>query len=341
MKYRGFLSYSHVDRKWARWLHRALESYRLPGNLTLPDGGVLPKRLNPIFLDRDELPSAASLSDAVKEALAESEKLIVVCSPNAAASQWVNEEIRTFRKLGRSADILCFVIDGEPGSTKGNNCFPEALTEPAEPGGMVLEPMAADARLGGDGRKNAMLKIAAGMLGVGFDALRQRDLRKRQQKLLAVTAGSLAIATLTVLLAISAFIARNEAEEQRAQAEELIDFMLGDLREQLGKIGRLDVFQSVGDKALEYFTAQRDGNASEYTLSQRARNLRQIGEVRLGQGNLAAALEAFSESLLIMEKLAGAAPANVETQIGLANSLFYVGLYPLATWRTTRSKNIL
>ena len=325
MKYRGFLSYSHVDRKWARWLHRALESYRPPGNLTLPDGGGLPKRLNRIFRDRDELPSAASLSDAVKEALAESEKLIVICSPSAAASHWVNEEVRAFRQLGRSADILCFVIDGEPGSTTGNNCFPEALTEPADPGGVVLEPMAADARQEGDGRKNAMLKIAAGMLGVGFDALRRRDLRKRQQKLFAITAGSLAIATLTVLLAISAFIARNEAEEQRAQADELIDFMLGDLREQLNRIGRLDVFQSVGDKALEYFTAQRDGNASEHTLSQRARNLRQIGEVRAGQGNLAAALEAFNESLLIMERLAGAAPGNVETQIGLANSLFYVG----------------
>ena len=58
---------------------------------------------------------------------------------------------------------------------------------------------------------------------------------------------------------------------------------------------------------------------------QRARNLRQIGEVRSSEGNLAAALEAFNESLLIMERLAGAAPGNVETQIGLANSLFYVG----------------
>ena len=325
MKYRAFLSYSHADQKWARWLHHALESYRPPRHLRAPDGKELPKRLSPIFRDRDELPSAASLSDVVKEALVQSENLIVICSPNAAASHWVAEEIRTFRELGRTANILSFLVGGEPGSGNGSDCFPNTLTAPEEPGGAPLEPMAADARPEGDGRKNAMLKIAAGMLGVGFDALRQRELRRRQQRLVAITAGSLTVATMTILLAISAVIARNEAQERRAQAEDLVDFMLGDLQEQLREIGRLDVFQSVGDKALAYFAAQRSSDDTEYTLSQRARNLRQIGEVRMEQGDLTAALEAFDQSLLIMEQLASRAPANLEVQIGMANSLFYTG----------------
>lgn len=325
MKYRAFLSYSHADRNWARWLHRRLENYRPPKTVTATVEGAIQRRLNPIFRDRDELPSTASLSNAVQAALRDSEWLIVICSPDAAASRWVNEEIRAFRALGRTAHILCFIVAGEPGALGDGNCFPEALTAPESSGGIKLEPVAADARPEGDGRGNAMLKIAAGMLGVGFDALRQRDLKRRHRRLIAIAAGSLAVAALTIVLAISAVLARNEAQQRRAEAEDLIDFMLGDLRAQLRKIGRLDVFQSVGDKALEYFAAQRDGYDSPRMLSQRAMNLRQIGEVRLESGDPEAALEAFSESLHITEGLAEGDPQNAEAQIDLANSRFYVG----------------
>ncbi|MCZ6830962.1 MAG: TIR domain-containing protein [Gammaproteobacteria bacterium] len=32
-KYKAFISYSHADEKWARWSHRALESYKPPKHL--------------------------------------------------------------------------------------------------------------------------------------------------------------------------------------------------------------------------------------------------------------------------------------------------------------------
>jgi len=32
-KYRAFISYSHADEKWAGWLHKALETYRIPKHL--------------------------------------------------------------------------------------------------------------------------------------------------------------------------------------------------------------------------------------------------------------------------------------------------------------------
>jgi len=325
MKYRAFLSYSHADRKWARWLHRALEGYRPPQTLRSLSGQRRDRPLRPIFRDRDELPSAASLSDAVEAALRETEWLILICSPAAAASHWVNEEIRAFRAFGRAENILCFIVDGEPGAGGDQECFPPALTAPWQPGDSPVEPVAADARTQGDGRHNAMLKIAAGMLGVGFDALRQRDVQQRHRRLIAIAGGSLAVAALTLVLAITAVLARNEAQERRAQAEDLIDFMLGDLQTQLGKLGRLDVFQSVGDKALQYFAAQRDDDDSPQLLAQRARNLRQIGEVRLDYGDQDAALEAFEESLILTERLAAADPEDSEAQIALANSRFYVG----------------
>ena len=32
-KYRAFISYSHSDERWARWLHKAFETYSVPKRL--------------------------------------------------------------------------------------------------------------------------------------------------------------------------------------------------------------------------------------------------------------------------------------------------------------------
>jgi len=321
MRYRAFLSYSHRDAAFARWLHRRLESYRPPRRLTSGEGRR--PRLGPVFRDREELASNSSLSDAVRGALAESEALVVICSPSAAGSRWVNEEIRQFRILHGSDRIFCFIVGGEPNADGETSCFPPALTEAV--GNQRREPVAADARSHADGRRDAFLKLAAGMLGVGFDTLKQRELRRRNRRLAAITAGSLAMLVITLALLVSAIAARRDADDRRRQAEDLVDFMLGDLQDELRAIDRLDVFLSVGNKAVEYFTAQREDDESDYTLTQRARNLRQIGEVLLEQGKLNDAMDAFQESLLVTSNLARRAPDNPEAQIGRANSVFYVG----------------
>ncbi len=85
-RYVAFISYSHRDRKWAEWLHRAIETYRVPRGIvrTVDAGGAGSTALRPVFLDRAELPSSADLAASVREALDESAFLIVVCSPHAA-----------------------------------------------------------------------------------------------------------------------------------------------------------------------------------------------------------------------------------------------------------------
>ena len=323
MRYWAFISYSHADEKWARWLHRALESYRVPKAIGPADGGTV-ARLAPIFRDRDELPSSADLSETVNSALRDSRKLIVLCSPASAASRWVNEEIRTFRRFGRTADILCLVVGGEPSADDAVACLPPALRESGPDIGNALEPLAADARPVGDGRRRALLKIVAGMLDVGFDALAQRDQRRRYQRLLAATAGSLAIAGVTVALAITATLARQDAEQRRTEAENLIDYLLGDLTDRLYEIGRLDIYDSIGDEAFEYFAAQSDED-NDRVLAQRAKSLRRIGEVRMDQANLNDALLAFRESLSITTRLAERNEEDPAARIDLAHSHFYVG----------------
>jgi hypothetical protein len=90
--YDAFISYRHVDRdrKWAKWLIEALESYGLPK--ALQDRGF-PLRLRKLFRDVDEAPASSDLNDAIKQALVDSRFLIVVCSPYTPRSKWVEREL--------------------------------------------------------------------------------------------------------------------------------------------------------------------------------------------------------------------------------------------------------
>ena len=221
-KYRAFLSYSHRDAKWAAWLHRSLESYRPPRHLVgvTTAQGPVPKRMAPVFRDREELPTATDLGAVIGAALRESACQIVICSPRAARSRWVNEEILAFKRLGREDRIFCLIVDGEPNASDDpaqaeHECFPPALRHrlrgDGELGTERTEPIAADARRGKDGRNNARLKLIAGMLGVGFDALRQREQQRRNRQLFAIAASALVGMVLTTALAAAALLARATA----------------------------------------------------------------------------------------------------------------------------------
>src|SRR5438045_787072 len=89
-KYWAFLSYSRKDRALADWLYRKLEGFRLPKNCTPLSAGSANDRLKPIFRDTDELRAAPNLGHEITSALEKSRALIVVCSPNAASSEWVD-----------------------------------------------------------------------------------------------------------------------------------------------------------------------------------------------------------------------------------------------------------
>ena len=95
LRFKAFISYSHQDEAWAADLHKALESYKVPRRLVGTQGayGAIPENLAPIFRDRDDLSSAPDLSDKVRDALKDSESLVLVCSPASAKSRWVNKEI--------------------------------------------------------------------------------------------------------------------------------------------------------------------------------------------------------------------------------------------------------
>src|SRR5437016_6260136 len=190
-KYWAFISYSSKDTKEALWLHRRLENFRVPSKLVGRPGRdePIPRSLFPIFRDRDELPMSADLGSSINDALRASRYLIILCSPESAASRWVNEEIRYFKSIGREDRMLAVILRGEPNANDkpANNveeCFPPALRYELNPDGSLsrkpTEPIAGDLRPGGDGDRAVLLKAVAGIVGTGYNSLAKREVKRRR-----------------------------------------------------------------------------------------------------------------------------------------------------------------
>ena len=335
-RYCAFLSYGHRDSASAQWLHESLEKYRVPANLVgrSAANGVIPARLNPIFRDRHELAASADLGRDIRDALAGSRFLIVLCSPAAAESRWTGAEIDSFKKMRPDGCVLAAILDGEPFASEipgreAEECFPPALRHAYDKRGRPTkkraEPIAADFRDSGDGRPLGFLKIIAGMLGVGLDELVQREAVRRQKRLRLIAGASLAGMLVTSTLSIVALQARDEARDQRREAEGLVGFMLGDLRQKLEPLGRLDALDSVGAKALGYYEQQDKGALSDEALAQRSRALTLMGEIANTRGDLDGALGRYREALASTSEQLRRDSDNPQRLFDHAQNVFWVG----------------
>ncbi len=344
-QYKAFISYSWSDKRWAAWLHRALETYHTPSELVGQPSAIgveVPARLNPIFKDRDEEAAGHGITAVIEKGMAASEFLIVICSPRSAKSQWVNKEVAWFKRNRDPHKILAVVVDGEPGASfmpgrEDEECFPQTLLFKVDEALSVTgeredSPLAADARNEGDGKNGAKLKLAAAMLGVGLDDLVKRNERRQQRRTRIIVTASLALALIMSVLAIvavtsrnAAIAARTEAEFQRAEADGLIEFMLTDLRKRLDAVGRLDALDVVGQRALKYYAGQKPSYLDAKALGRRSRALHLVGEVRNIRGDSESALKAFRQAAATTRELLVRSPQNAERIFDHAQSVFWVG----------------
>lgn len=335
--FRAFLSYSHADEHLAARMHRRLEAYRPPRGLGI-DG-----RLRPVFRDRDELASSGSLTAAIQDALDASAALIVVCSPAAARSRWVAEEIRYFRSRHPERPVLAIVASGDPAADPvaepNRAAFPLALLlrDVMQPDAARVDPLAADARPEGDGFNLAFLRLAAGLLGVPFDQLRQRQARLRQRNLALIAAASMGLSAVFAGLAWRATVAGNEARAARAQAEleltaerETRGFLLSvfELADPSEARGRTVTVREVLDRAVARI------DATDFSRpAVRARFQATMGQAyaRLGLNRRGA--ELLRQSLATLpaspEETVDVAQA-IDSTIELADVLFDMGDYPAA-----------
>ncbi len=243
--YRAFISYSHRDKDFAMRLHRTLESYRIPAKLvgTTTPIGVVPRRLSPIFRDREELPASPDLGAELSAAIRGSMFLVVICSPGAAKSRWVEQEILQFKRVHGDSRVLSLIIGGTPNAAdtpgrEADECFPRALKfrlgADGELSDVPAEPIAADARQHADGKRLAQLKLMAGLTGLKVDQLVQRETQRRMQRLMALTTGATIGMVFTGGLAFYANARRIEANQQReiaqkeaAAAKAASDYLVG------------------------------------------------------------------------------------------------------------------
>ena len=160
--------------------------------------------------------------------------------------------------------------------------------------------------------------------------IRDKPQRQRRQRLQLLAAAA-AVAVLAVGLAVVSWLAldarraRDEAERRRKQAEGLIGFMLEDLRPKLEGVGRLDLLDAVGDRALAYFAAVPEELLTDQELERRAAAVRQLAKVRVDQGHPDTALTAARQSLLIAGALAARDPEQPRWQVNLAEARALVG----------------
>ena len=171
----AFISYKHEDMRWAKWLQNRLETYRLP-SVIRKEAPHLPKHIRPIFRDQTDI-GAGPLLENLRKELEDSRYLIVICSPSASQSEWVNKEVQNFIQMGRGDRIIPFIVAGQPGAADPSlECFPPALRggEQAMLGVSVEEL----------GKEKAVVKVVAKLLGLKFDRLWDRHRRRQRQQLL-------------------------------------------------------------------------------------------------------------------------------------------------------------
>jgi tetratricopeptide (TPR) repeat protein len=226
-KYRAFLSYSHADGSVAKRVHGRLEGFHIDKDLVGRNtpSGPIPETLRPIFRDRNEFDAGASLAEQTLTALDGSAALIVVASPHAARSKYVNEEIRLFKWRHPDRPVIPLIVDGEPGNPD-MECLPPALRFAVGADGAItdrpVDVLAADLREKGDGVDLALAKLVARLVGLAPDDVYRRAERerRRQQRMRS------AVAAVIVALAIGAgalFWQSRQQQETLADISALVD----------------------------------------------------------------------------------------------------------------------
>lgn len=316
--FRAFVSYSHTDSAFAAWLQRKLEAYRLPRRLAdkvEPLPGQAQGRIGPVFRDRADLSAASDLSAAVREGIAASSALVVVASPDAARSQWVTREIELFRELHPEAPILVALIRGESA---------EAVPEALRTGG--AQPLAADFRKQGDGKRLAFLKIVAGLSGLPLDTLVQRDAQRQMRRVMGVTLGAGVLMVIMALLLVMALRAREQAERRRVGAEGVVEAMLTDVRKEARRTGRLKLRAAINRLALGYYNQQGDlADLPDESVERRARVLHALGDDDATLGNYQAAQAKFEEAHKATARILGRRPVDADAIFAHAQSEFWLG----------------
>jgi WD40 repeat protein len=223
MSFNGFISYSHAaDGKLAPAVQRGLHRLAKPWHR---------RRALWIFRDQTGLSVTPGLWSSIQKALDGSEWFVLLASPAAARSPWVNRELEYWIATKPAGRILPVVTDGEwrwdpehGDLSADSTAVPDALR-----GVFAEEPLFLDLRWAHDDRtlnlrdtrfRDAIAELAAPMHGVSKDELESEDLRQHRQGRRLRRVAVAAVALLTVVASGTAVLAGHNADRATAASVE-------------------------------------------------------------------------------------------------------------------------
>jgi tetratricopeptide (TPR) repeat protein len=299
-QYFAFISYSHTDEKTVKWLHRKLESYRLPNAVLRKSEGRLPKHVRPIFRDKADL-SSGSLTKTLSEELGQSRFLIVMCSPDSAKSEWVHMEVSHFISLRGSEFVIPVIVKGTPhAKNEADECLPSPLLCIGED---ILGISFAEQT-----KEQVLLKSIAALLDIKYDTIYDRHRRRQRMQWLLGAIGAIAIFVIVLTAAIFSFIQWNRAEDRRAEAEKLLNYLLVDIHPKLKQFGRLDLLENVAEESRKYIDDISTDITDPIDAIQAVSLRRNMAEVHQSVGKLDAAEALRMKNLAVLKKLAQVDP---------------------------------
>ncbi|MBT9500898.1 MAG: winged helix-turn-helix domain-containing protein [Burkholderiaceae bacterium] len=152
-------------------------------------------------------------------------------------------------------------------------------------------------------------------------SLRRARLGERLR--LSAVIGIAALAVLAGTLAWRANRAEQIAQQRSTEADDLVGYMLGDFADKLRPIGRLELLDSVGAKALDHLRTApiTDSHGS----LQRAKALTVIGEVRVSRRELDAALPPLQAAGQLLSAQAPEGPLAIDWRKAQGTAAFWTG----------------
>jgi hypothetical protein len=227
-RFKAFLSYSHAaDGKLAPAVQLALHRIARPWYRL---------RSMWIFRDKTGLSATHSLWGTIETALAESEYFLLMASPEAAASKWVQREIEWWLAKWGTRNLLFLLSDGEilwdpvakDWDWSGTTALPPNLQ-----GRMTEEPLWVDLRwakseerlsLHNAQFRGAILDLAATLLSTDKESLNSDDIRVYRRNRSAAYGAVIVSLLLAAGAATGALIANRERilakdEAKRADTE--------------------------------------------------------------------------------------------------------------------------
>ena len=197
--------------------------------------------------------------------------------------------------------------------------FPPALLEDGR------EPLAANLSGDKDSFRLGTTQLAASMLGVGLDQLIQRDAKRRRNRFRLLTTASMVFAAIMGGMAWTAMDARDAAEVSRSEAENMVEYLITDLKKELDTVGRLSILDDVGIRVTDYYDAIPLSDMDDERLTRQARARHVLGEVAIKQGRLDHALTELTASYAATEEFLRRNPNNPEAIFAHAQSEYWVG----------------